>query len=104
MTAPHSGASAESEICQRIAGALGAGRRVAAFLDYDGTLREIEHDPPAAAPTPEVSDLLDCLSHNDRLAVTIVSGRTARDLQAVLGHYPLGLPDRPKDLVRALAR
>ena len=34
-----------------LAEAIGAGRRVALFLDYDGTLREIVTDPAAAAPT-----------------------------------------------------
>jgi trehalose 6-phosphate synthase/phosphatase len=61
------------------------------FLDYDGTLREIETDPAGATPTPDLVDLLDALAHDDRLDVTIISGRTPQDLQSFLGRYPFGL-------------
>ena len=61
------------------------------FLDYDGTLREIEVDPAAATPTPAVRELLDALSRHDRLDVTVISGRTPRDLEVFLGAYRFGL-------------
>jgi trehalose 6-phosphate synthase/phosphatase len=70
---------------------LRGGLRVALFLDYDGTLREIEPDPAAAAPTPAVRELLDALAADARLDVTIVSGRTPRDLDAFVGGYPFGM-------------
>ena len=68
-----------------------AGRRLAMFLDYDGTLREIEADPAAAAPTPAVSAVLDALARDGRADVTIISGRTPQDLEAFLGRYPFGI-------------
>ena len=76
---------------RRIAEALRAGRRVAMFLDYDGTLREIEADPAAAAPTPAVRAVLDALAREGRADVTIISGRTQQDLEAFVGGYPFGL-------------
>ena len=54
------------------------GKRVALFLDYDGTLRELVRDPAAAAPTPQVREVLDrlALRCGENLDVTIISGRT----------------------------
>jgi trehalose 6-phosphate synthase/phosphatase len=62
-------------------------RRVAMFLDYDGTLREIVRDPAAARPTPEVRRVLDRLRELPDVDVTIVSGRTPEDLESFLGEY-----------------
>jgi trehalose 6-phosphate synthase/phosphatase len=70
-----------------LAAAVAAAKRVALFLDYDGTLREIVRDPAAATPTPELRRLLDRLAALEALDVTIVSGRTARDLESFLGDY-----------------
>ncbi|HEV7300556.1 MAG TPA: bifunctional alpha,alpha-trehalose-phosphate synthase (UDP-forming)/trehalose-phosphatase [Tepidisphaeraceae bacterium] len=66
-------------------------RRVALFLDYDGTLREIERDPAAAGPNAGVIALLDRLVKQRNVDTTIVSGRVSADLQRWLGHYPFGL-------------
>jgi trehalose 6-phosphate synthase/phosphatase len=38
--------------------ALSEGKRIALFLDYDGTLREIEREPRSAEPSPAVHALL----------------------------------------------
>ena len=64
---------------------------MAVFLDYDGTLREIEREPAAAMPTPDILALLDSLRHREQLDVTIISGRSADDLQAWLSDYPFHL-------------
>jgi trehalose 6-phosphate synthase/phosphatase len=66
-------------------------RRIALFLDYDGTLREIEREPVAAEPTPPVHDLLKRLSNLSNVDVTVVSGRSRDDLQAWFGAYPFRL-------------
>lgn len=55
--------------------------RVALFLDYDGTLREIEREPRAATPTTEIRSLLRRLSQQRDLEVIIVSGRSHHDLE-----------------------
>jgi len=76
---------------QRLAGAIRGGNAVALFLDYDGTLREIERIPTAASPTPPIRNLLDRLRDLRNVDVTIISGRVPQDLEAWLGYLPFGL-------------
>lgn len=71
--------------------ALRSGKRVALFLDYDGTLREIEREPGAARPTDAVRATLDRLQALRNADVTIVSGRTPEDLDAFFEGYDFGL-------------
>jgi trehalose 6-phosphate synthase/phosphatase len=61
--------------------ALAAEGRIAIFLDYDGTLREIEREPRAAKPTPEINELLEQLGAHEQVEVFIVSGRSHQDLE-----------------------
>jgi trehalose 6-phosphate synthase/phosphatase len=75
----------------KLSAAVRAGQRIALFLDYDGTLREIERDPAAAIPTPELCQLFDLLRARDEIDVTIISGRTPNDLESFLGDYFFGL-------------
>ena len=70
---------------------LTAGKRIALFLDYDGTLREIEREPNAAKPTAELEELLHRLSQHPNLDLTILSGRSQENLEAFLGAYPFRL-------------
>src|SRR3712207_8939725 len=42
---------------EQLAAAIQIGARVALFLDYDGTLREIEREPRAATPTADLHTL-----------------------------------------------
>ena len=95
--APQGGARV-AETGQAIAGerdrlrdAISQGKRVALFLDYDGTLREIVGDPAAAGPHEELRALFDAMRKRDNVAVTIISGRTKEDLEKWLGEYPFGL-------------
>jgi trehalose 6-phosphate synthase/phosphatase len=76
---------------RRFADALRAGERLAFFLDYDGTLREIQPTPDAAAPSDEVRALLRLLAGQSNIDTTLISGRTAENLEAWLGEYPFGL-------------
>ena len=71
--------------------ALSSGRRTALFLDYDGTLREIERDPRAARPTPELMTLLALVRERENVDLTIISGRTARDLEEWFGDEDIAL-------------
>lgn len=71
----------------RLADALAGGRRVAMFLDYDGTLREFVTDPLHAHPTDEVRRLLQRLGEAKNVDITIVSGRSSGDLQSFLGQF-----------------
>jgi len=80
------------EASRRLQDALSAGRRVALFLDYDGTLREIERDPAAATPNAAVRAVLDALARRKQdVDVTIISGRTPQDLESFLRGYDFGL-------------
>ncbi|MBA2622059.1 MAG: bifunctional alpha,alpha-trehalose-phosphate synthase (UDP-forming)/trehalose-phosphatase [Chthoniobacterales bacterium] len=74
-----------------LAQAVAAGQRIALFLDYDGTLREIEPVPRAAVPTPAIWALLDLLRGRPNLVVTIISGRRREDLETWFGGTPFGL-------------
>ena len=71
--------------------AISEGQPAALFLDYDGTLREIEANPKLAEPTPPLRALLDRLRNQSNFSVTIISGRTQEDLASWLGAYPFGL-------------
>jgi len=59
----------------------------AIFLDYDGTLRELEDRPELATPTPELQRLLAALCAREDLLVHIISGRDAEFLSAHLGEH-----------------
>jgi trehalose 6-phosphate synthase/phosphatase len=61
------------------------------FLDYDGTLREIERDPAAARPNAAVLDLLEKLRRRGDIDVTIISGRTPQDLESLMGEHGFGM-------------
>jgi trehalose 6-phosphate synthase/phosphatase len=79
------------EAREQFAQAFSAGKRIALFLDYDGTLREIELDPGAATPNAEVEALLDRLGQQPNLDVTIISGRSQENLEAFLGAHSFRL-------------
>jgi trehalose 6-phosphate synthase/phosphatase len=79
------------EAREQCAQAFSAGKRIALFLDYDGTLREIELDPGAATPNAEVEALLDRLGQQPNLDVTIISGRSQESLEAFLGAHSFRL-------------
>ncbi len=79
------------DLAQQLREALAHGKKIALFLDYDGTLREIERDPGAAKPNEGVRALLESLRDRPQLAVSVISGRTSDDLGAWLGEYPFTL-------------
>lgn len=79
------------EACRDIGSAMKDGRRVAMFLDYDGTLRELEREPSAAFPNAAVRTALDRLRDRPNLDVTIISGRRHEELEKWLGEYPFAL-------------
>ena len=63
-----------------------AGRRLALFLDYDGTLSALcAHPDQAVLSAPMRSALEACADRSDT-HVTIVSGRSLPDITAVVGH------------------
>lgn len=82
-----------AEAQQKLRSAVQAGERLALFLDYDGTLRELVRDPAAATPTPAIRRLLDLLQDQRSRGIdtTIISGRKHEDLERFVGAYEFGL-------------
>jgi trehalose 6-phosphate synthase/phosphatase len=79
------------ELTQLLRVAVTAQKRIALFLDYDGTLREIERDPGAAKPNDSVRQLLKALRNRANLIVTLVSGRSREELEKWFGRYPFAI-------------
>jgi trehalose 6-phosphate synthase/phosphatase len=71
--------------------AIESGEKIALFLDYDGTLREIEFEPSAAKPNLEIETLLGRLEQQPNLEVTILSGRSETDLETFFGRFSFRL-------------
>src|ERR1700722_6144785 len=79
------------EAREQIEQAVSAGKRIALFLDYDGTLREFEVDPRTAKPNAGIESLLHRLGEKSNLDVTIISGRSQEDLENFLGGHSIRL-------------
>jgi trehalose 6-phosphate phosphatase len=58
--------------------------RIWLFLDYDGTLADFTRTPDMIKPDAQLIDLIKRLVHKSSLRLAIVSGRSLRDLQALL--------------------
>ncbi len=59
-------------------------RRLWLFLDYDGTLADFAPTPDEVEPNPEIIGLLERLSHESTIRVTILSGRRLEHTQHLL--------------------
>jgi trehalose 6-phosphate synthase/phosphatase len=79
------------EASDQIKRAIETGEKIALFLDYDGTLREIEVEPSAAKPNLAIETLLRRLEQQPKLDITILSGRSETDLAAFFGSFPFRL-------------
>ncbi len=67
---------------EQLRNSVASGKRVALFLDYDGSLREIEREPRAAKPTAEIRALFNQLRRHENVDLAVISGRTRDDLQS----------------------
>jgi trehalose 6-phosphate synthase/phosphatase len=81
------GAAVEERIQERFVRA----RARTIFLDYDGTLREIEPHPDLAQPTSGILALLRDLAALPATEVHVISGRRKRNLEQWLGKLPIHL-------------
>jgi trehalose 6-phosphate synthase/phosphatase len=61
------------------------------LLDYDGTLAALKPRPEQAAPDAELLRVLEAVSRTPGTHLHVVSGRGRGDLEAWLGHLPIGL-------------
>lgn len=62
-----------------------AGRKIALFLDFDGTLTPIREDPAQCTLSEETRELLQWFANSGRHHVTVLSGRTLDDVKWRVG-------------------
>jgi trehalose-phosphatase len=70
-----------------VARRLGASRRIALILDFDGTLAPIRSHPSLASVPEPIRELLARIARLSRLRLWIVTGRPRADLEEIL-HLP----------------
>ncbi|HEX9046273.1 MAG TPA: trehalose-phosphatase, partial [Verrucomicrobiae bacterium] len=68
-----------------------AAPRRALMLDYDGTLVPFAAEPKLAEPDAELLQTLTALGGDPANRVTIISGRSRRNLEEWFGHLPISL-------------
>lgn len=68
-------------VAQRIRG----NKRLAIFLDFDGTLARIAPKPGAARLRDETRDILRKLAARRNVKVSVISGRLRAELQRTIG-------------------
>lgn len=71
--------------------AFGRARFPVMFLDYDGVLAPHIINPLKAAPSRNMTNVLETLSRLDRLHLAVVSGRDQEELTNWLGALPISL-------------
>ncbi len=62
-----------------------AGRKIALFLDFDGTLTPIREDPAQCILDDEARELLQWFANSSRHQVTVLSGRMLDDVKSRVG-------------------
>src|SRR6202047_4721028 len=63
------------EAREQVGQVVSAGKRIALFLDYDGTLRELQLDPRRATPNADIETLLHRLRQQEHTDGNILSRR-----------------------------
>jgi trehalose 6-phosphate synthase/phosphatase len=66
-------------------------KKIAMFLDYDGTLREFQDSPEKAKPTVRINSLLKDIKDDRRIDGYLISGRKADNLDQWFGDSGLSL-------------
>lgn len=66
-------------------------KNIAFFLDYDGTLAELQKKPADALPNKEIKDLFSCLAARKHIDVYIISGRKKEDMDQWFSRYDFNL-------------
>ena len=61
------------------------------LLDYDGTLVNFEPTPDKATPSPRLLSILERLSRKTSTKVVITTGREAKSIDTMLGHFPIDI-------------
>ncbi|MFC5049433.1 bifunctional alpha,alpha-trehalose-phosphate synthase (UDP-forming)/trehalose-phosphatase [Rubritalea spongiae] len=79
------------DISKQLHQELNNGKKLALFIDYDGTLRPFTAKPEDATPNEELKNLLQQLGEHPQIEVAIVSGRPRAFMEKHLGDLPLHL-------------
>jgi trehalose 6-phosphate synthase/phosphatase len=66
-------------------------KKIAFFLDYDGTLCQIQDEPDKAAPDKQLKTLLEQLGEKKNIDTYLVSGRTETDLEKWFAKFKITL-------------
>jgi trehalose 6-phosphate synthase/phosphatase len=66
-------------------------KKIAFFLDYDGTLAELKKKPADALPNEEIEELFSHLEATKQIAVHIISGRKKEDMDQWFSRYDFNL-------------
>jgi len=81
----------DGSVLEQMGAAWEQASRRAAFLDYDGTLREFTQRPEDATPSAETLELLAKLAAQPNTDVWVVSGRSCDVLDSWLGETGVGM-------------
>ncbi len=81
----------KAEVRRELAAAIRKKHKMAFFLDYDGTLCDLQNDPKKAAPDEQLKELLTELESKKNIDTFIISGRKERELEQWLGKYNVTL-------------
>ena len=73
---------------EKLAEKIAFAPRVFFFFDYDGTLTPIVCKPERAVLKPSTRSVLRRLSHSRGVKIAVISGRSLKDLQSMLGPVP----------------
>ncbi|HAL44636.1 MAG: hypothetical protein A2Y12_13320 [Planctomycetes bacterium GWF2_42_9] len=66
-------------------------KKIAFFLDYDGTLCPIQDEPDKAAPDKQLKTLLEQLGEKKNIDTYLISGRTESDLEKWFAKFKITL-------------
>jgi trehalose 6-phosphate synthase/phosphatase len=68
-------------VLKELTGRIKKSQSIAFFLDYDGTLCQIQDDPDKASPDKQLKSLLEHLGKKKNIDTYLISGRTESDLE-----------------------
>lgn len=71
--------------CKNLPEIIKSDRKVAMFLDYDGTLVPIKKDPAQCFLSSKIKEQLQLLSGSNRCYLAILSGRSLSDIRKMVG-------------------
>ncbi|MFA5292015.1 MAG: bifunctional alpha,alpha-trehalose-phosphate synthase (UDP-forming)/trehalose-phosphatase [Phycisphaerae bacterium] len=81
----------EGDVRNKLVKSVRKSKKMAFFIDYDGTLSDLQNDPDNAGPDEQVKQLLDALSDKKSIDTFLISGRKGPELEKWFGKYDITL-------------